>query len=79
MDVECTFVTRAASVALSKRLISPLGVRISTGFLPAGFHFAGLAAKVFSNSVGVSSVVHVFMLFLQDYACGGVFFPLLLQ
>ena len=68
-------IPRAASFVLSKRLIAPLAVRISMGLLPLAF----LGAKVFSSSVGVSMVVHVFMLFLQDYACGGVFFPLLLQ
>ena len=39
----------------------------------------GLGLNSFSSSVDVSSVVHVFMLFLQNYACGGVFVPLLLQ
>ena len=49
------------------------------GFLRGGQMLFGLGLNSFSGSVGVSSVVHVFMLFLQDYACGGVFFPLLLQ
>ena len=49
------------------------------GFLRGGQTPFGLGLNSFSSSVGVSSVVHVFMLFLQNYACGGVFFPLLLQ
>ena len=49
------------------------------GFLRGGHMPFGLGLNSFSISVGVSSVVHVFMLFLQNYACGGVFFPLLLQ
>ena len=49
------------------------------GFLRGGQMSFGLWLNSFSSSVGVSMVVHVFMLFLQDYACGGVFFPLLLQ
>ena len=49
------------------------------GFLRGGQMPFGFGLNSFSSSVGVSSVVHVFMLFLQDYACGGVFFPLLLQ
>ena len=49
------------------------------GFLRGGQMPLGFGLNSFSSSVGVSMVVHVFMLFLQDYACGGVFFPLLLQ
>lgn len=69
----------AACWMLTKRLISPLAVRISTVFGLVVLLLISFGAKVFSSSVGVSSVVYVFMLFLQDYACGGVFVPLLLQ
>ena len=68
-------IPRAASLVLSKRLIAPLAVRTSMGLLPLAF----LGAKVFSSSVGVSMVVHVFMLFLQYDARCGLFVPLLLQ
>lgn len=49
------------------------------GFLRGGQMSFGFGLNSFSSSVGVSSVVHVFMLFLQDYACGGVFVPCFLQ
>ena len=49
------------------------------GFLLGGQMSFGFGLNSFSSSVGVSSVVHVFMLFLQDYACGGVFVPCFLQ
>ena len=49
------------------------------GFLRGGQMSFGFGLNSFSSSVGVSSVVHVFMLFLQDYACGWVFIPCFLQ
>ena len=49
------------------------------GFLRGGQMPLGFGLNSFSSSVGVSSVVHVFMLFLQYDARCGLFVPLLLQ
>lgn len=69
---------RAASFALSKRLISPRGVRTSTGFFLLNC-LRIVCAKVFSSSVGVRICVQLFMVLPQYDACCGVLLPLLLQ
>ena len=72
--------SRAACTVLLKRLISPLGVRISMDFgLLDGLPPTGLWAKVFSSFVGVKSCVQLFIAALQYDACCWVFFPCFLQ
>ena len=72
------FMLIEAAFMLGKISVSPVAIITFTGFLLLNGCLIN-GSRDFSSSVGVSSVVHVFMLFLQDYACGGVFFPLLLQ